>query len=99
MIDVAPSDRSHEFLFNVKLSLVTIQCHKKDTYGCIYKGWTIRKRRTRRQKLDKLRRRYTAARSDSERAAILGKARQVSPQILEAEFLGPVQSGSKGRSS
>jgi hypothetical protein len=61
--------------------------------GAFTKRWTIRKRRTRRQKLDKLRRRYTAARSDSERATILAKARQVSPQILEAEFLGPVQSG------
>jgi len=66
--------------------------------GAFTKRWTIQKRRTRRQKLDKLRRRYTAARSDSERATIFAKVRQVSPQILEAEFLGPIQSGSKARS-
>jgi hypothetical protein len=67
--------------------------------GAFTKRWTIRKRRTRREKLDTLRRRYTAAGSDSERAAILAKARQVSPQILEAEFLGTIRSGTTARSS
>ena len=65
--------------------------------GAFTKRWTIQKRSTRRQKLDKLRRRYTAARTDSERTAILAKARQVSPQILEAEFLGPIRSQDKAR--
>jgi len=58
--------------------------------GEFTKRWIIQKRRARRQRLDKLRKRYTAARSDSERAAIIAKARQVSPQITEDQFLGPI---------
>jgi uncharacterized protein DUF6800 len=65
--------------------------------GAFTKRWVIKKRRTRRQKLDKLRRRYAEARSDTERTSIIAKARQVSPQILEAEFLSLVRSGSPAR--
>jgi len=61
--------------------------------GEFTKRWIIQKRRARRQRLDKLRKRYTAARSDSERAAIIAKARQVSPQITEDQFLGPIHPG------
>ena len=61
--------------------------------GEFTKRWIIQKRRARRQRLDKLRKRYTAARSDSERAAIIAKARQVSPQITEDQFLEPIRPG------
>jgi hypothetical protein len=65
--------------------------------GAFTKRWIIQRRRTRRQKLDKLRRRYGKARSDTERTAILAKARQVSPQISEQEFLQPIGSGENAR--
>jgi hypothetical protein len=63
--------------------------------GAFTKRWIIQRRRTRRQKLDKLRRRYAEARSDTERTAILAKARQVSPQISEQEFLQLIRSEKK----
>jgi hypothetical protein len=62
--------------------------------GAFTKRWLIKKRRTRRQKLDRLRRLYVAARSDTERTSIIAKARQVSPQISPEQFLSPIQSGS-----
>lgn len=61
--------------------------------GAFTKRWTIQKRRGRRQRLDKLRKRYGAARSDTDRASILAQARQVSPQMTEEEFLGPIRAG------
>lgn len=60
--------------------------------GAFTKRWTIQRRRARRQKLNKLRSRYAEARSDTDRTSIIAKARQVSPQISEGEFLGPIQS-------
>jgi len=66
--------------------------------GAFTKRWTIQKRRARRQKLEKLRRRYVEAGSDTERASIIiAKARQVSPQISQEEFLRPIRSGSTAR--
>jgi hypothetical protein len=59
--------------------------------GAFTKRWVIRKRRTRRQKLDKLRKQYTAARSEADRSAIVAKAQQVSPQLSTEQFLGPIQ--------
>jgi len=67
--------------------------------GEFTKRWIIQKRRARRQRLDKLRKRYTAARSDSERAAIIAKARQVSPQITEDQFLEPIHPGGAKQAS
>jgi hypothetical protein len=63
--------------------------------GAFTKRWIIQRRRTRRLKLDKLRRRYAEARSDTERTAILAKARQVSPQISEQQFLELIRSRDK----
>jgi hypothetical protein len=62
--------------------------------GAFTKRWTIQKRRARRQRLDKLRKRYSAARSDTDRASIVAKARQVSPQMTEEEFLSPIRAAS-----
>jgi hypothetical protein len=59
--------------------------------GAFTKRWIIRKRRSRRQKLDKLRKKYAAARSEGDRTSILAKAQQVSPQLSAQEFLGPIQ--------
>jgi len=59
--------------------------------GAFTKRWVIRKRRTRRQKLDKLRRKYSAARSEADRNSIVAKAQQVSPQLSTDQFLGPIQ--------
>jgi hypothetical protein len=59
--------------------------------GAFTKRWIIRKRRTRRLKLDKLRKQYTAARSEADRGAIVAKAQQVSPQLSTEQFLGPIQ--------
>jgi len=58
--------------------------------GEFTKRWTIQRRRARRQKLDKLRKRYTEARSDADRATIVAKARKVSPQITEEQFMAPI---------
>lgn len=59
--------------------------------GAFTKRWVIRRRRSRRQKIDLLRRRYTAANSETQRTAIVKKAQQVSPQMSAEEFLGPIQ--------
>ena len=59
--------------------------------GAFTKRWVIRRRRSRRQKIDLLRRRYLAATSETQRSAIVKKAQQVSPQMSVAEFLGPTQ--------
>ena len=42
--------------------------------GAFTKRWTIQRRRARRQKLDRLRKRYGEARSGADRAAIVAKA-------------------------
>jgi hypothetical protein len=62
--------------------------------GAFTKRWTIQRRRARRQKLDRLRKRYGEARSEVDRAAIVAKAHQVSPQMTTEEFLGPIQAQS-----
>lgn len=67
--------------------------------GAFTKRWTIDRRRARRQRLDMLRKRYAAAKSDVERTEIFAKAHQVSPQMSQAEFLGPLQSKSAARQS
>lgn len=59
--------------------------------GAFTKRWTIRKRRTRRQKIDLLRKRYTAADSEAQRAAIVKKAQLISPQMTVENFLGPMR--------
>jgi len=59
--------------------------------GAFTKRWLISKRRTRKLKINLLRRRYSASHNDSERTAILKKAQQVSPQITAEQFLGPIQ--------
>jgi hypothetical protein len=45
------------------------------------RGKDLRRRRTRRKKVAKLRRRYAAARSEAERAAILEKLSRVAPGL------------------
>lgn len=60
--------------------------------GAFTKRWTIDRRRRRREKINKLRRRYMKASSDAERDAIIKKAQQVSPQITVNAF---VPSGEK----
>jgi hypothetical protein len=59
--------------------------------GAFTKRWLIRKRRTRRRKIDLLRRRYVATDSEAQRSAIVKKAQLVSPQMSVEEFLGPIQ--------
>jgi hypothetical protein len=59
--------------------------------GAFTKRWIIQKRRARREKLDKLRKRYGEARSEADRASIVAKARRVSPQMAEEEFLAPIR--------
>jgi len=49
----------------------------------------IRRRRTRKEKIDILRRRYDQARSEDEREAIWAKARQLSPLMSQEEFRQP----------
>lgn len=68
--------------------------------GAFTKRWVIRRRRSRKQKINLLRRRYTAANSETLRNAIVKKAQQVSPQMTAEEFLGPIQkkdTASKGQ--
>lgn len=59
--------------------------------GAFTKRWVIRRRWSRKQKINLLRRRYTAANSETLRNAIVKKAQQVSPQMTAEEFLGPIQ--------
>lgn len=59
--------------------------------GAFTKRWIIRKRRTRKEKIDLLRKRYSAARADNERNAILQKAVKVAPHMSTEQFLGPIQ--------
>lgn len=67
--------------------------------GAFTKRWVIRRRRSRKQKIDLLRRRYTAANSETLRNAIVKKAQQVSPQMTAEEFLGPIQKKEPGTAS
>lgn len=63
--------------------------------GAFTKRWLIRKRRSRKLKINLLRRRYETARSDAERTAIVKKAQQVSPQITLEQFVGVIQEAGK----
>ena len=49
----------------------------------------IRRRRTRKEKIQHLRRRYAHAASDAERARIFGKVTQLSPLMVREEFEKP----------
>jgi hypothetical protein len=60
--------------------------------GAFTNRWIIDRRRGRKQKIDKLRKRYVAARSDADRNSILTKAQLVSPQMSQEQFLGPIHS-------
>ena len=62
--------------------------------GAFTKRWLIRKRRSRRRKIDLLRRRYTKADSENQRNAILKKAHLVSPQMTAEEFLQQIKKSS-----
>lgn len=62
--------------------------------GAFTKRWVIDRRRGRRQKINLLRKRYAAAKSEADRTAIIKKAQQVSPQMSVEEFLGPTRQAS-----
>ena len=47
----------------------------------------IRRRKTRKVKLDKLRRHYTEAKNDADRQKFLEKGRLISPQITDEQFV------------
>jgi hypothetical protein len=55
----------------------------------------IRRRRTRREKIDLLRRRYAKAGSEADRDALWAKARKVAPQISYEEFRKPIPQQAK----
>jgi hypothetical protein len=52
----------------------------------------IRRRRTRKEKLDTLRKRYHKAASETERDRIFAKVKQLSPAITRDAFTQPQQS-------
>jgi hypothetical protein len=52
----------------------------------------IRRRRTRKEKIYALRRRYAAAKSDSERNQLFARVQRLSPSITLEEFTAPLQS-------
>jgi uncharacterized protein DUF6800 len=54
----------------------------------------LKKRRSRQQKLGKLRKLYQTARTQDERANILGKVTRVSPGLSAEAFLTPLTRGS-----
>jgi uncharacterized protein DUF6800 len=51
----------------------------------------IRRRRTRKEKIAKLRRRYAATKSEPDRKKILEKVRRVSPTLAAEDFLKPLE--------
>ena len=64
--------------------------------GAFTKRWVIDRRRSRRQKINLLRKRYAAAKTEADRTAIIKKAQQVSPQMSAEEFLGSIRETAKG---
>ncbi len=52
----------------------------------------IRRRRTRKEKIVVLRRRYAAAKSDADRSQIFARARVLSPSLTLEQFTAPLQS-------
>jgi len=51
----------------------------------------IRRRRTRKEKIAWLRKRYAAASSQSDRSRLVEKLRRISPTFSMEEFLKPIQ--------
>jgi hypothetical protein len=51
----------------------------------------IRRRRTRKEKIALLRKRYASASSEGERNRVIEKLRRVSPTFAVEEFLKPIQ--------
>ncbi len=51
----------------------------------------IRRRRTRKEKIVVLRRRYAAAKSDADRNQIFARVKVLSPAITLDEFTGPLR--------
>lgn len=54
--------------------------------GSVERSRDLRRKRTRRAKLKKLREKYAKATSGGDKAAILAKAQRVSPLIEAADF-------------
>ncbi|MBZ5629807.1 MAG: hypothetical protein LAO06_13185 [Acidobacteriia bacterium] len=55
----------------------------------------IRRRRTRKDKINSLRRRYAAAKSDADRNQIFSRVKLLSPTITVEEFTAPLQSSGR----
>jgi len=55
----------------------------------------IQRRRTRREKIDILRRRYGKAASEAEREGIWAKAHELSPLMSYDEFRGPIKQNTR----
>ncbi|HET7183916.1 MAG TPA: DUF6800 family protein [Terriglobales bacterium] len=51
----------------------------------------IRRRRTRKDKISSLRRRYAAAKSEADRNQIFARAKVLSPSITLEQFTAPLQ--------
>jgi hypothetical protein len=54
----------------------------------------IRRRRTRKDKISVLRRRYATAKSDADRDHVFARVKQLSPSITLEQFTAPLQSRS-----
>jgi len=54
----------------------------------------IRRRRTRKEKISSLRRRYSAAKSEADRNHVFARVKVLSPSITLEQFTGPLQKGS-----
>jgi len=54
----------------------------------------IRRRRTRKDKISVLRRRYATAKSDADRDHVFARAKLLSPSITLEQFTAPLQSRS-----
>ncbi len=55
----------------------------------------IRRRRTRKEKIVVLRRRYAAAKSDADRNQIFARAKLLSPYLTLEEFTAPLQTSAE----
>ena len=54
----------------------------------------IRRRRTRKDKISSLRRRYATAKSDADRDLVFNRAKLLSPSITREQFTAPIPSRS-----
>ncbi|MGB9105855.1 MAG: DUF6800 family protein [Terriglobales bacterium] len=52
----------------------------------------IRRRRTRKERITVLRRRYATAKSDADRDHVFARVKQLSPSITLEQFTAPLQS-------